>query len=133
MQRNLPKLQWKADRPQVGYGLNVSTPSSPQASSQTAFGKWAMCGLILRTRFLAGSCRGQGFEVDWTRAGLLAVDMPNFGSNPACVIAQMLIEWSPDVARYYVPRIDDAVPSARRLLEAFRSAAREVVFTRHGA
>ena len=74
-----------------------------------------------------------GFEVDWSRAGLLVVDMQNYSSNPACGIAQMLIERYPDVARYYVPRIDDAVANTRRLLEAFRSSEREVVFTRHGA
>lgn len=74
-----------------------------------------------------------GFEVEWTRAGLLVVDMQNYCANPASGIAQMLIERYPDVARYYVPRIDEAVTNTRRLLEAFRSAEREVVFTRHGA
>ena len=45
----------------------------------------------------------------------------------------MLSERHPEIAAYYVPRVSQtAVPNARRLLEGFRSAARPVVFTRHG-
>ena len=73
------------------------------------------------------------FDVDWTRTALLVVDMQNYSSNPACGIAQMLADRYPDVARYYVPRIREAIDNTRRLLDAFRRWEREVVFTRHGA
>jgi nicotinamidase-related amidase len=72
------------------------------------------------------------FDVDWTRTGLVIVDMQNYGVNPACGIAQMLAERYPDVAEYYVPRIRDVIANTRRLLDAFRQQEREVVFTRHG-
>jgi nicotinamidase-related amidase len=72
------------------------------------------------------------FDVDWTRTGLLIVDMQNYGVNPACGIAQMLAERYPEVAEYYVPRIRDVIANTRRLLDAFRQLEREVVFTRHG-
>lgn len=73
------------------------------------------------------------FEVDWTRAALIVVDYQNYGSNPDCGVAQMLVERHPKVAEYYVPRIRHTIANTRRLLEAFRQLKREVVFTRHGA
>lgn len=73
------------------------------------------------------------FEVDWSRAGLLVVDYQNYGTNSECGVAQMLIEKFPEIAEYYVPRIAETVANAKRLLEAFRRAGREVVYTRHGA
>ncbi len=72
------------------------------------------------------------FEVDWTRVGLLVIDFQNYGCNPECGVARMLLEQHPEVASYYVPRIREVLETARRLLEAFRTAGREVVFTRHG-
>jgi nicotinamidase-related amidase len=73
------------------------------------------------------------FEVDWTRAALLVVDMQNYGCNPDVGLMQMLSERYPEIARYYLPRVTEtAVPNTRRLLEAFRAAGRRVVFTRHG-
>jgi nicotinamidase-related amidase len=72
------------------------------------------------------------FDVDWTRTGLLIVDMQNYGVNPSCGIAQMLTERYPDVAEYYVPRIREVIANTRRLLDAFRRLKREVIFTRHG-
>lgn len=73
------------------------------------------------------------FEVDWTRAALLLIDMQNYGCNPEAGLAPMLSERYPEIARYYLPRVTQtAVPNARRLLEGFRAAGRRVVFTRHG-
>ena len=45
----------------------------------------------------------------------------------------MLIERYPDVAEYYVPRIEQMLTNTQRLLDAFRRSNREVIFTRHGA
>ena len=73
------------------------------------------------------------FEVDWTRAALILIDMQNYGCNPDVGLMQMLSERHPEIARYYVPRVTEtAIPNARRLLEGFRAARRHVVFTRHG-
>ena len=73
------------------------------------------------------------FDIDWSRAALLIIDLQNYSSNRACGITQMIAEKYPEVAAYYVPRVREVVSNTRRLLDAFRSANREVVFTRHGA
>lgn len=73
------------------------------------------------------------FDVDWSRTGLLIIDFQNYGSNPQCGVAQMLVERSPDVADYYIPRLRSTIGNTRRLLDRFRELNREVVFTRHGA
>ena len=73
------------------------------------------------------------FNVDWARAGLMVIDYQNYSSNPDCGITPVLVEQHPKVADYYVPRIRDTIANTRRLLDAFRLAKREVVFTRHGA
>lgn len=73
------------------------------------------------------------FEVHWSRAALLVIDMQNYGCNAACGVGQMIAEQYPDVAAYYIPRVRAVIESARRLLDAFRRSQREVVFTRHGA
>lgn len=73
------------------------------------------------------------FEVDWETTGLLLVDFQNYSSHENCGVARMLAERFPKVARYYLPRIRDAVSHARRLLEGFRAAKREIIYTRHGA
>lgn len=73
------------------------------------------------------------FEVDWTQAGLLVVDFQNYGCNPKCGVAAMLSGQFPEVASYYLPRLRETIGNTRRLLNAFRSAGREVVYTRHGA
>jgi biuret amidohydrolase len=73
------------------------------------------------------------FEVDWTHAALLLVDIQNYGCNPEVGLPRMLLERYPEIASYYLPRVTEtAVPNARRLLEGFRAAGRPVVFTRHG-
>lgn len=73
------------------------------------------------------------FVVDWTRTGLMIIDLQNYSSNPACGVTRMITEQYPEVAAYYVPRVREVVSNTRRLLDAFRRAHREVVFTRHGA
>jgi nicotinamidase-related amidase len=73
------------------------------------------------------------FQVDWKITALLVVDFQNYSSNERCGVAHMLSERFPEVASYYLPRIRDAVSNARRLLEAFRSAKGEIIYTRHGA
>jgi biuret amidohydrolase len=73
------------------------------------------------------------FDVDWTRAALLVVDMQNYGCNPDAGLLPMLTERYPEIARYYLPRVTQiAIPSTRRLLDGFRAARRRVVYTRHG-
>ena len=73
------------------------------------------------------------FDVDWSRAALVVVDMQNYGCNPDVGLPQMLSERYPEIASYYLPRVTEtAVPNAIRLLEGFRAAGRRVVFTRHG-
>ena len=74
-----------------------------------------------------------GFEVDWTRAALVLIDMQNYGCNPDVGLMAMLSQRYPEIARYYLPRVTEtAVPNAQRLLEAFRAAHGRIVFTRHG-
>jgi nicotinamidase-related amidase len=73
------------------------------------------------------------FEVDWRRAALLVVDMQNYGCNPDVGLGPMLLQRYPRTASYYLPRLAEVViPNVERLVAAFRSAGREVVFTRHG-
>lgn len=73
------------------------------------------------------------FTVDWRRTALLIVDYQNYSSNPDCGVAQMLVERFPDVAEYYLPRLEKTLETTRQILAAFRRAGREVVYTRHGA
>lgn len=74
------------------------------------------------------------FQVNWKHAALMVIDYQNYSSNPGTGTARMLLEKMPDVAAYYVPRITEVtLPNTRRLLEAFRRAKRERIFTRHGA
>ncbi len=73
------------------------------------------------------------FEVDWEKTGLLVIDFQNYSANEKCGVTRMLVERSPDVASYYLPRIREAVGNTRRLLEAFRCSSREIIYTRHGA
>jgi nicotinamidase-related amidase len=73
------------------------------------------------------------FEVDWTRAALVVVDVQNYGCNVDAGLGPMLTEHFPEIARYYLPRVTQTVvPNAVRLLDAFRATGRRVVFTRHG-
>ncbi len=73
------------------------------------------------------------FEVDWSRAALLVVDMQNYGCNPDAGIGLLLSQRYPDTAGYYLPRLAETViPNVERLVTAFRRAGGEVVFTRHG-
>ncbi len=72
------------------------------------------------------------FDVDWSKAGLLIIDFQNYGSNRECGVARMLCEQYPDVADYYIPRLQSSITNTRRLLDRFRASGREVVYTRHG-
>ena len=73
------------------------------------------------------------FEVDWTRAALLVIDMQNYGCSPEAGLGPMLSARHPEIAGYYLPRVTNTVvPNAQRLLEGFRAADRRIVFTRHG-
>lgn len=73
------------------------------------------------------------FTVDWSRAALVVIDLQNYGCNAGCGVAQMLALRYPEIAEYYVRRLEGTVlPNARRLLDAFRAARRPVMFTRHG-
>ena len=68
------------------------------------------------------------FDVDWTRAALVLVDLQNYGCNPDVGLMQMLSARQPEIARYYVPRVTEtAVPNARRLLEGFTMGADETL------
>ena len=73
------------------------------------------------------------FEIDWSRTGLMVIDLQNYSSNPECGIAEMISSQYPDVAEHYIPSIQKAVANTQVLLTAFRQAQREVIFTRHGA
>jgi nicotinamidase-related amidase len=74
------------------------------------------------------------FEVDWEKAALMIIDYQNYCANREVGLGKMLQEKSPDVAGYYLPRLSQVtIPNTRRLLEAFRQARREVIYTRHGA
>jgi nicotinamidase-related amidase len=73
------------------------------------------------------------FAIDWKRAGLVVIDMQNYGCNPEVGIGQMLALRFPGIADYYLPRLSKtAIPNARRLLDAFRRRSLQVVYTRHG-
>jgi nicotinamidase-related amidase len=73
------------------------------------------------------------FDVDWQRSALLVVDMQNYGCNPRAGLGPMLAERHPETSAYVVERLTNVVvPNAERLVGAFRSAGRHVVFTRHG-
>ena len=74
------------------------------------------------------------FDVDWERTALMIIDYQNYSSNPEVGTGSMLGQRHPGVAAYYLPRITEVtIPNTRRLLDAFRQAGREVIFTRHGA
>ena len=74
------------------------------------------------------------FAVDWSHAALLVIDYQNYCANPGVGLGRMVLERSPAVAAYYLPRLQNVtIPNARRLLDAFRQAGREVIYTRHGA
>lgn len=74
------------------------------------------------------------FDIDWQRAALLVIDVQNYSSNTRAGLAQMLREQRPEVAGYYADRIERTmVPNIERLIDGFRAAGREVIYTRHGA
>jgi biuret amidohydrolase len=73
------------------------------------------------------------FAVDWRRAALLLVDLQNYGCHPEIGLLPMFALRYPEVHAYYGARIAATVlPNAKRLLEAFRGAKREAIYTRHG-
>ena len=73
------------------------------------------------------------FEIDWSRTGLMIIDLQNYSSNPECGIAEMISNQYADVADHYIPSIRQAVANTQSLIAAFRQAQREVIYTRHGA
>lgn len=74
------------------------------------------------------------FDIDWNRAALIVIDYQNYSANPDAGLVKMFAEQFPDVAACYTPRLTEiAIPNTRRLIEAFRAAKREVIYTRHGA
>ena len=73
------------------------------------------------------------FRVDWAHAALMIIDYQNYSSNPGCGLGKMIIEQYPEIAKYYVPRVlEITIPNTRCLLDAFRQARREVIYTRTG-
>jgi nicotinamidase-related amidase len=72
-------------------------------------------------------------DLDWQRVGLLVVDVQNYGCNRAVGLGRLLGERHPALAEVYLPRLEETViPNVVRLVEAFRTAQAQVVFTRHG-
>jgi nicotinamidase-related amidase len=73
------------------------------------------------------------FDMAYGSCALMVIDYQNYSVNPACGLTRLVIERHPHIARYYVPRIREVtIPNTRRLLQAFREAGREVIFTRNG-
>jgi biuret amidohydrolase len=72
------------------------------------------------------------FTVRWPRTALLMVDCQNYCCNPVCGLGKMIAERFPEVAAYYLPRLQVVVPNAKLLLDTFRESQREVIYTRHG-
>src|SRR4051812_2682791 len=95
------------------------TDALPPIDSPESFAEWHM--------------PWPSFAIDWTRAGLIVIDMQNYGCNPEVGVCRMLSLRFPEIAPYYLARLSDtAIPNARRLLDAFRRRSLQVVFTRHG-
>ncbi len=73
------------------------------------------------------------FDMVLVRSALMVIDYQNYSVNPACGLTRLMLERHPDMAQYHVPWITEvALPNTRRLLDAFRSAGREVIYTRNG-
>jgi len=73
------------------------------------------------------------FRMEYSRCALMVIDYQNYSVNPACGLSRLVIDRHPEIARYYVPRIREVtIPNTVRLLQAFRQASREVIFTRNG-
>lgn len=74
------------------------------------------------------------FDVDWSRTGLLVIDIQNYLANTRSGLTEMLKDRIPDVGEYYGNRSQFVmIPSTRRLIDSFRLHKLEVVYTRHGA
>lgn len=74
------------------------------------------------------------FDVDWRRVALLVIDIQNYCANRDAGLGRMLLERAPAIAGPYLEWLERVViPNTRRLLETFRAAGREVIYTRHGA
>ena len=74
------------------------------------------------------------FDVNWSRTGLLVIDIQNYLANTRSGLTEMLKDRLPDVGEYYDNRSQVVmIPSARRLIDSFRLHKLEVVYTRHGA
>jgi biuret amidohydrolase len=74
------------------------------------------------------------FDVDWRTAALLVIDIQNYCAHRELGLGKMLLEQLPAVATPYLDWLEGvAIPNARRLLDAFRTAGQEVIYTRHGA
>jgi nicotinamidase-related amidase len=74
------------------------------------------------------------FDVNWSRTGLLVIDIQNYLANTRSGLTEMLKDRLPDVGEYYDNRSQVVmIPSTRRLIDSFRLHKLEVVYTRHGA
>ena len=74
------------------------------------------------------------FDVNWSRTGLLVIDIQNYLANTRSGLTEMLKDRLPDVGEYYDNRSQVVmIPSTRRLINSFRLHKLEVVYTRHGA
>jgi nicotinamidase-related amidase len=74
------------------------------------------------------------FDVNWSRTGLLVIDIQNYLANPKSGLTEMLKDRLPDVGEYYDNRSQFVmIPNTRRLIDSFRLHELEVVYTRHGA
>lgn len=72
-------------------------------------------------------------DLDWGRAGLLVVDVQNYGCNREVGLCRLLAERHPQIAATYLPRLEGTVvPNVLRLVASFRAAGARVAFTRHG-
>ena len=108
---------WESSVPQVARGPYLTEPpvDSPQSLSDWPL-PWPR------------------FEVDWTHAGLMVIDFQDYVANPTMGLTGTWLARNASAAQTYVRRITDVcIPNTSRLLNAFRQAGQEVIFTRHGA
>ena len=71
------------------------------------------------------------FEVD--RSALVVIDMQNYCISPESDLARSLKRQNPMLFEQYSDRVSKVIENIERLLEAFRSRSRPVIFTRHGS
>ena len=71
------------------------------------------------------------FEAD--HSALVVVDMQNYCISPESDLARSLKRQNPALFEEYSDRVAKVIENIERLLEAFRSRSRPVIFTRHGS